>query len=166
MAPKTKDAPEVKEPAVKEEQAEKAAEKVFSKEELLPIIDSLLNFGYVMTNFKIKNIPVVLKTRFGWEDQVILRRMKDADGSPMAFRREFTLWSMAAALVQFGSDKFEPMNDTDKPMEELELTLLARYNFMRSLNSIFIDIIELELAKFDDMQEYIVKNYQKLLEDF
>lgn len=137
----------------------------YTKDEVLPILDQILNNGYAIETFKLRNTDVAFRTRFTWEEKAIYKHLEDLDiKTVLHYQREFAFITMAASLVKFGNTTFKPINEgTD---EELKKSMEERYKFVISLNSILTDIIQAKLAKFDDKQRYIIKNFDELLKDF
>ena len=140
-------------------------EKTYAKEEILPILDQILNNGYAMDTFKIRNTDIVMRTRFTWEEKAIYEHLEATDTKTvLRYQREFAFITMAASLVKFGNNVFKPINEgTD---EELKASITERYKFIISLNSILTDVIQKKLADFDDKQRYIIKHFDELLKDF
>ena len=137
----------------------------YAKDDVLPILDQILNNGYAIDTFKLRNIDIAIRTRFTWEEKAIYKHLEDLDiKTVLHYQREFAFITMAASLVKFGNTVFKPINDGTK--EELEASIAERYKFVISLNSILTDIIQAKLAKFDDKQRYIIKNFDELLKDF
>ena len=137
----------------------------YEKDDVLPILDQILNNGYAIDTFKLRNIDIAIRTRFTWEEKAIYKHLEDLDiKTVLHYQREFAFITMAASLVKFGNTTFKPINDGTK--EELEASIAERYKFVISLNSILTDIIQAKLAKFDDKQRYIIKNFDELLKDF
>ena len=167
MAPKKKETPVTVDTLAPEVDDKKAPEKEFAKEELLPILDSLLNNGYATMDFKLRNVPIVVRTRFAWEEQLIYKKVESSASSPILFQRNYTLMTLAASLVQFAGHLFEPINAAPKDAPTaLEDSFNDRYEFVQSLNSVFIDIMEKKLFEFDEKQNYITKHFDELLSDF
>lgn len=148
-----------------EEEVDKNTPKVYTDDEVLPIFDQLLNDGYAIDDFKLGKIQVVIRTRFSWEEKALYNHMEQADvKTALSYQREFSFITMAASLVKFGDTVFEPINEgTDA---EFKQSMLDRYKFISSLNSVLTDILQLKLSKFDDKQRYIVENFDKLLKAF
>lgn len=140
-------------------------ETTYTKDEVLPILDQILNNGYAVETFSIRNTDVAFRTRFTWEEKAIYKHLEELDiKTVMHYQREFAFITMAASLVKFGNTVFKPINEGTK--EELEKSIQERYKFIISLNSILTDIIQSKLSKFDDKQRYIIKNFDTLLKDF
>lgn len=137
----------------------------FSKEELLPMLDSLLNHGYALDQFKIRGTTVVLRTRFTWEEQYIFRHLEASQiKTAIMYNIEHQNITLAASLTQFGDYSFNPINAGTE--EELDKSMFDRYEFIMSLNSVIRDILQAKLDVFNAKQRYIIENFDKLLADF
>lgn len=137
----------------------------FTNEEILPLLDSLLNNGYAIDKFKIRDTEVILRTRFTWEEQYIYQHLSASNlSTALVYQREFSFITIAASLVKYGNYTFEPINSGEN--EKLEKSITERYDFIRSLNSVITDILQLRLSKFDDKQRYIIDNFDELLKAF
>ena len=140
-------------------------EKVYEKEEILPMMDALLLNGYATDSFKIRKTKIVLRTRFTWEEQDVYKRMEEANlNTAIAYQRAFATVYIAASLIQFGDIVFEPINGGSK--EDLEKSMNDRVEFIESLNTVLTDIIQKKLYEFDDKQRYLIAHFDELLGDF
>ena len=89
----------------------------YQKDELLPMLDDLLQKGYVITEFSLRATRVVLRSRFAWEDQEIFTRIDKAKlDTAIAYQQRFALLSLAASLVLYGDTMFEPINKDREKM--------------------------------------------------
>jgi hypothetical protein len=139
--------------------------KDYTRDEILPLMDSLLQNGYAIYSFRIKNMEVILRTRFTWEEQYIYKHMESAKlETALSYQREFSIALMAASLAQYGQYQFEVLNHGSK--EALEKNFKDRYEFVLSLNNVVTDIIQKKLYDFDDKQRYLIANFDELLQDF
>lgn len=140
-------------------------EKVYPKEDILPMMDALLMNGYATDSFKIRKTKIVLRTRFTWEEQDVYKRMEASDlNTAIAYQRAFATVYIAASLIQFGDIVFEPINGGSK--EELAKSMDERIEFIESLNTVITDIIQKKLYEFDDKQRYLIAHFDELLGDF
>lgn len=139
--------------------------KVYSNEEILPILDSLLHHGYALHRFNMRGTEVMLRTRFTWEEQYIYQHLEDSEiKSQLTYQREYAFITIAASLVKYGDYLFDPINKGTN--EQLENSISDRYEFVRSLNSVITDILQMKLNDFDDKQRYIIDNFDNLLKAF
>ena len=140
-------------------------EEKYEKEDLLPILDMLLNDGYAIFEFSIRNKPIILRTRFTWEEKAINKFLDKADvKTVLSYQREYAFVTIAASLARFGSSVFEPINAGEQKV--LDKSLSDRYDFILSLNSVVTDILQTKLDEFDRKQRYIIKHFDELLKDF
>jgi len=142
------------------------AEKVYTKEEILPLMDALLLNGYAVTSFNLgKTTPVALKTRFAWEEQAAV---KHAEQSPLTsnlgYQRELTLGLLAGSLVQFGNTVFDPINEGKR--EVLDNSFDERITFASGLSNVFFDILVHKMYDFDGKQKYLIDHFDELMENF
>jgi hypothetical protein len=139
--------------------------KVYPKDDVLPLLDSLLQHGYALFRFSLRGKEIMLRTRFTWEEQYIYQHLEASDiKSQLNYQREYAFITMAASLVKYGDYTFEPINKGEN--QHLEASMSERYEFIRSLNSVITDIIQIKLTEFDDKQRYIINNFDDLLKDF
>lgn len=146
--------------------AKDSKDKVYTKEEVLPIMDALLLNGYALESFQLgKATSVVLKTRFAWEEQAAL---KYAEKSPMTsnmgFQRELNLGILAGSIIQFGNTVFDPLNEGKQ--EDLDASFEERLTFIKGLNTVFTDIIQKKMFEFDNKQKYLIDHFDELMENF
>lgn len=140
-------------------------EKTYTNDELLPILDSLLQHGYALLRFNIRGTEIMLRTRFTWEEQYIYQHLENSElNTALNYQREYNFITITASLVKYGDYLFEPINKGKE--EELEKSMSDRYEFVRSLNSVVTDIIQLKLGQFDDKQRYIITHFDDLLKAF
>ena len=140
-------------------------EPEFTDEELLPILDAILCKGYAYESFKLRNVNVALKSRFSWEE---LRALKAAEsqGFVMAMGGNLALtYSMlAGALMQYGGDVFQPINEgTD---DELDKHYKERFDYIRGLPAVVNDILINKEAKFNRKLAAVVKDFDRLVQAF
>lgn len=139
--------------------------KAYPKEDILPILDSLLQHGYALETFSIRNTNVVLRSRFGWEEEASVKAVESSNSNiRIGQERLFILSLLAASLVEYGKAKFPPINSGTK--EELEKNYENRLSFVRSLPTTITDILIARLQEFDRKQAYMVENFDKLSKDF
>ena len=133
----------------------------FKKEELLPLLDALLQNGYVITEFSIRATKVVLRSRFAWEDQEIFSRLDvDKPATAIAFQQRMQLYTLAAGLARYGDTVFEPVNKVDKKGFD------ERLEYVLSLPTLVTDILYKHWFDFDSKSRYIAGNIDELLKDF
>ena len=153
----------IAEVAAKEDSVENTPPE-YRKEELLPMLDTLLQHGYVLTEFSIRSTKVVLRSRFAWEDQEMFTRMDRAKlDTALAYQQRFTLLSIAAGLVSYGTKVFEPINSNK---EKMSASFDERVEFVESLPTIVTDIIYQKWHKFNSMHGYMVSHIDELMTDF
>ena len=140
-------------------------EVTYTNEEVLPMLDCILNDGYAVEHITLRNVDVVIRTRFTWEDQYLRRYLESADlHTVLNYQGEVALVTLAASLVQFGSTIFKPKNEgTDAELKEF---MEDRISFVKSLNSVLTDIVLAKLGTFDDKQRYIIAHFDELLKVF
>lgn len=139
--------------------------RAYREKEVLPLLDGLLQHGYALHTFKMRNVEVMLRTRFTWEEQYIYQHLEASDiKTALNYQREYAFITLAASIVKFGDHLFEPINTGDDKL--LVDSITKRYEFIRSLNSVVTDIIQIQLQEFDDKQRYIIANFDKLLKAF
>lgn len=133
----------------------------YKKEELLPLLDGLLQNGYVINEFGIRSTKVILRSRFAWEDQEIFSRL-DAEkvNTAIAFQHRMQVLTLAAGLVQYGNSIFQPKNVIDKKDFD------ERLEFILSLPTPIVDIIYENWFKFNAKYTYLTANIDALLKDF
>lgn len=137
----------------------------YENDEVLPLLDMILNDGYAIEEFSLRNTSIIIRTRFTWEEKAIFKHLEDCDiKTALNYQREFAFITMAASIVKVGNTVFHPIN-TGTP-EALAESMKARYDFISSLNSVLADIIQAKLNKFDSKQRYIIDNFDKLLQAF
>lgn len=133
----------------------------FKREELLPMLDSLLQNGYVITEFSIRSTKVVLRSRFAWEDQEIFSRLDvDKPTTAIAFQQKMQMYTLAASLARYGSNIFEPVNQVDKKNFD------ERLEFLLSLPTLVTDIVYKKWFEFDAKSRYTIEHIDELLKDF
>lgn len=87
-----------------------------TKEDLANLLDSLLTTGNVAWDFMLLNkIPVTFKVRESWVDDVIIERIDSLTAnndkvSAMRYNNLIAEMNLAASLIRFGDQKFDPSN--------------------------------------------------------
>lgn len=137
----------------------------YTDAEVLPILDSLLNNGYAIHTFKLRNVEIILRTRFTWEEQYVYQHLEAANcRTSLNYQMEYGFITLASSLVKYGDSLFNPINAG--PNIELQTSIKQRYDYVMSMNTVVLDIMRNELGKFDDKQRYIIDNFDKLLKSF
>ena len=137
----------------------------YTKDDVLPVLDMLLNNGYAITESKIGKKTLILKTRFTWEEKAIYKYMESLNAkTTLRYEREFAFITIAASLVAYGNEVFTP-TITGNPAD-LDKDLEKRLALVVSLNSVVTDIITKRLGDFDDKQRYIIDHIDELTRDF
>ena len=130
------------------------------------MLDSLLQDGYVITEFDIRGIKVVLRSRFAWEDQEIFARIDHAKlNTAIAYQQRFTLMNLAASLVRYGTTVFKPQNSDQKDRTRLA-DLDERIEFIESLPTLVTDLIYTKWFAFNNKHGYLVAHFDELIKDF
>ena len=139
--------------------------KAYKDEDVLPMLDALLQHGYALSTFKLRDKEIILRTRFTWEEQYIYQHLEASHiQTALNYQREYAFITIAASIVKYGDYVFEPKNQGKD--DELIESIAKRYEFVRSLNSVITDIIQLKLQEFDDKQRYIIAHFDDLLKAF
>ena len=137
----------------------------YSKKELDVILNGLLYDGYATHSFKLKDIKVVLRTRFDWEEQEMITRIDRGNYELMATNQnEWGRLILAASLLQYNNFVFDPINGGTH--QELVENFNERYDFVKSLNNVLTGLVSSELTKFDGMQAYILKHSDSVISNF
>lgn len=137
----------------------------FKPEDTLPILDSVLQNGYALDTFQIRKINVVLRSRFGWEEEAGWRAFESVGAQVRAAQDRSLMTAMlAGSLVEYGQHKFPPMNTGTQ--EELNKSYQDRLNFVNSLPALAITLLLQKLTEFEAKQAYVADNFDSLTKDF
>ena len=143
----------------------KSQEAEYNDEELLPLLDSLLHNGYTLDEFSLRDTKIVLRSRFTWEEREVFSKMDKLNpNTALQYQRMFSIYMIATALVRYGEHVFAPKNNGS--IEDLIKDLNERFEFVSSLPTPIVDILEKRLMGFDAKHRYIVMNIEKLTRDF
>ena len=143
----------------------KSQEAEYNDEELLPLLDSLLHNGYTLDEFSLRDTKIVLRSRFTWEEREVFSKMDKLNpNTALQYQRMFSIYMIATALVRYGDHVFAPKNNGS--IEDLIKDLNERFEFVSSLPTPIVDILEKRLMGFDAKHRYIVMNIEKLTRDF
>jgi hypothetical protein len=156
----------VPEPSKPEVEAPKEPERPpVDKDEAKRILDDLLNNGFATYPCTIGRIRFMLRSRFNWEDTMIIRRMDKANPNLIiTHQQEMSRLLLAGSLMGSGPTVFRPINAGTQA--ELEADFEVRLEEVDSLNNVFISVLTKELQKFDNIQSYITDNLEHLIKDF
>lgn len=137
----------------------------FKPEDTLPILDSLLQSGYALDTFQIRKINVVLRSRFGWEEEAGWRAFESVGAQVRAAQDRSLMTAMlAGSLVEYGPHKFPPINTGTQ--EELNKSYQDRLTFVNSLPALVITLLLQKLTEFEAKQAYVAENFDSLTKDF
>ena len=140
----------------------------FTDEEVLPILDALLTTGCAKYTSTIRGIPLVLRTQYFWEDQMVVQ-MADRKSGPDTNLRitgavYYDMYALAANLETFGGAHF-PSIAQGSP-EELQKSFTDRVNYLQSLPSAIITIISMKRLEFLRKVNFVITNFDRLIEVF
>lgn len=152
------------EPAKTEAEKEKTE---FTKDEILPLLDSLLMKGIIRETFSIRGATVVFRTQFFWEDQMAMK-LTEEHLTPGSLRDTGalvnSLYVLSMNIEQFGGNHFKPINRGTPG--ELRKSMEERAEFLQTLPSVLINYLWERRAAFFKKVEYISKNFEELIKDF
>ena len=144
------------------------AEKTeFTKDEILPLLDSLLMKGIIRETFSIRGATVVFRTQFFWEDQMAMK-LTEEHLTPGSLRDTGalvnSLYVLSMNIEQFGGNHFKPINRGTPG--ELRKSMEERAEFLQTLPSVLINYLWERRTAFFKKVEYISKNFEELIKDF
>lgn len=152
------------EPAKTEVEKEKTE---FTKDEILPLLDSLLMKGIIRETFSIRGATVVFRTQFFWEDQMAMK-LTEEHLTPGSLRDTGalvnSLYVLSMNIEQFGGNHFKPINRGTPG--ELRKSMEERAEFLQTLPSVLINYLWERRTAFFKKVEYISKNFEELIKDF
>ena len=145
-----------------------ATEKTeFTKDEILPLLDSLLMKGIIRETFSIRGATVVFRTQFFWEDQMAMK-LTEEHLTPGSLRDTGalvnSLYVLSMNIEQFGGNHFNPINRGTPG--ELRKSMEERAEFLQTLPSVLINYLWERRTAFFKKVEYISKNFEELIKDF
>jgi hypothetical protein len=142
-----------------------AEDPQYDIDEVRETMDQLFHNGYALTRGNLRGITFVLRTRFDWEDEQVLKYAEGSDlTSRIGFQHNMGRGLLAASLVEYDDQLWEPRNHG--PKEELEKMFKARLEFVMSLNTVIFEILQKKMREMDEKNTYIINNLEKLSEDF
>lgn len=139
----------------------------FKDEELLPLIDSILNFGFARDEFNIRNNIVILRSHFTWEDQHIVSLLDEYSRTHnlnMALDFMIKKYNLAAALEQIGSVRFNPIRSGSQ--EELTKSFNDRVDFIDTLPMPLVDYIFQRWMSFNEKVRAVSTDFERLAKVF
>lgn len=139
----------------------------FTKDEILPLLDSLLMKGIIRETFSIRGATVVFRTQFFWEDQMAMK-LTEEHLTPGSLRDTGalvnSLYVLSMNIEQFGGNHFKPINRGTPG--ELRKSMEERAEFLQTLPSVLINYLWERRTAFFKKVEYISKNFEELIKDF
>lgn len=170
LAKEAKQEETVKEAHVQDlvDSVKKASEKPkFTKEELKPILDSVMRRGYAAISVKIGTIEIILRSHYTWEDNMVMHMLDEAAKDTnlnlsMDFNRQ--LYSLAASLVVYDGQKFPPKQTGTK--EELRKSLEDRIQCLLEMPNLIFSKVMDENVKLTQKMAAIAEDFDGIIESF
>lgn len=134
----------------------------FTDDELLAVLDSVLNAGYALDSFKIRDTAIVLKSRFSWEDLKAVKQAEMASmGSSLGANLSLSYAMLAGSIVRFGDNVFQVINEGTT--EQLDNSYKERYNFVTSLPGMLAELLIQKESKLNRKLASVVKDFDRLI---
>lgn len=139
----------------------------FTPKDVLPLLDSIITYGYASETFSIGGNKVTIRTQFFWEENAIrdaIEKYVTKDTMRVTAESLLQQYALASCLVSVGGNYFRPINSGTP--EELRNSLMERVSFLNTLPSVLVYYINKRRGDFNDKVVYLSENFDEVLKSF